>query len=143
MRDGITYHKSRGILVFYPDHPRAGSNGYVAEHILLAERILGRPLPPLVVIHHPKGNQDNSIFVICENRTYHALLHQRMRSLLACGNATWRKCAYCKKHDDPKNLFFSKAGSPIYHRVCMNEYIRNRNDDKMKLIKAVKEIMNG
>jgi len=133
MRDGITYHKSRGILVFYPDHPRAGTNGYVAEHILLAERILGKPLPDKVVIHHPNGNQDNSIFVICEGLEYHALIHQRMRSLFVCGHASWRKCAHCKTYDEPRNLFIGKSGSPVYHRVCKAKYDKERYEKNLEV----------
>lgn len=33
-------------VVYLPDHPRAKSNGYVREHILVAEKYLGRPLKP-------------------------------------------------------------------------------------------------
>jgi hypothetical protein len=35
-----------------PDHPNAMSNGYVREHIIVAEKALGRYLPEGVQVHH-------------------------------------------------------------------------------------------
>jgi len=116
-----------GILIYEPNHQRAGYNNYVPEHILIAEKILGHPLHPFVVIHHPNGNQDNSIFVICENQAYHLFLHRRLRALMACGHPSWRKCKFCKEYDAPENLYIFKngeyvSGSNIYHEKCRNEY---------------------
>lgn len=42
------------IRVLKRDHPRAGSNGYVWEHILVMEEKLGRPLK-----YYGKGDQRN------------------------------------------------------------------------------------
>jgi len=124
---GKKYDDASGILIWNPYHPRANISGYVLEHILIAERILGHPPPLLVVIHHPNGNQDNSVFVICENQAYHLFLHQRIRALGACGHANWRKCVFCKKYDDPQNLFISKLSrGPIFHRNCRSEYKKSR-----------------
>jgi hypothetical protein len=41
-------------------HPRGGSSGYVFEHILVAEEILGRYLTPDETIHHRNGVRDDN-----------------------------------------------------------------------------------
>jgi hypothetical protein len=57
----------------------------VYEHILLAERALGKPLPPKAVVHHmnenPADNHTPFNLVICPDQAYHLLLHQRTREL--------------------------------------------------------------
>lgn len=49
------------ILVKSPDHPHANSGGYVREHRLVMEGVLGRYLDPQEVVHHdgvPKDCND-------------------------------------------------------------------------------------
>lgn len=68
----------------------AGSqHGSVLEHRLLAEQALGKPLPKGVQVHHVDGNRRNNAptnLVICQDQSYHLLLHARTRTLRAGGN---------------------------------------------------------
>ena len=41
-------------------HPRAGKNGYVFEHVVVMEAILGRPLWPEENVHHRNGVRDDN-----------------------------------------------------------------------------------
>ena len=67
------------IMVTQPTHPRANSNGYVREHIIIAEKLLGKSLPPQACIHHYGKTDDNFKIVICQDHSYHMLLHGRER----------------------------------------------------------------
>lgn len=72
------------IQVLLPGHPRADKNGYVYEHIAIAERAIGKSLPRLAVVHHINGDgadNRNCNLVICQNQSYHTLLHARQRAL--------------------------------------------------------------
>ena len=112
-------------LVNMPEHPRASSSGYVYEHIVIAEKALGKPLPKKAVVHHGNGKNGSSL-VICQDQAYHMLLHRRMRALKVCGHANWLKCTYCKQYDDTKNLFIRSDKEQGCHRSCRNEYEKTR-----------------
>lgn len=101
-----------------------------SEHILKAEKALGKKLPEGAVVHHwdrNKLNNENENLLICPDQAYHMLIHQRMRAYEACGHADWLQCKFCGKHDDPKNLSVNKR---IYHKTCMRDYMRARKSRK-------------
>ena len=104
-----------------------------AEHIVVAERALGRPLPAGAVVHHvdenPLNNEPGNL-VICPSQAYHMTLHRRMRALAACGHAGWRKCKYCKTYSDPSTMRVTSAGA--FHQACANAYSRATYHPKEK-----------
>lgn len=117
--------KRRGyLLISMPEHPRA-VNGYVRGYHMVAEKALGHYLPNGAVVHHHTPTD----LVICENQTYHMLIHQRTRAWEACGDADWLKCQYCKQYDDPKRLYL--IGKQHFHQACQREYERNRRHKKI------------
>ena len=123
-----------------PRRPRGSGTinkqGYIAigvggkftyEHIVKAEKALGKPLPKGTEVHHVDGNpsnNENTNLVICPTHEYHFLLDVRLRAYNACGNANYRKCNYCKQWDDPKNMKLGNNGGAC-HLKCAAEYARN------------------
>ena len=105
------------------------ANGYVREHIFIAENVLGKSLPKKSQVHHYKEKSDPRKIVICENQQYHFLLHMREKALRGSGNPNLRKCKFCKQYDLPENLHItpnSKYGCNIHHQSCESKYEKTR-----------------
>lgn len=124
---GGTHNRKGYVMVLCPNHLNANKNGYISEHILIAEKALGKLLPNKAQIHHANGiKSDNRTpfnIIICQDRKYHSLLEQRARAYYACGHANWRKCWICQKWDAPDNLVI--YGRHAQHRDCKLKYRRN------------------
>jgi hypothetical protein len=59
-RGGRTVHKRGYVMLWAPEHPRAGRGIYVFEHILVMEERLGRYLLPEESVHHVNGVRDDN-----------------------------------------------------------------------------------
>lgn len=80
-----------------------GGNKYKMEHVLKAEKALGKELPKEAVVHHMNGDPaDNDSpwnLVVCPDQAYHLLLHRRAQSLGYEPVGGFRKAAKPKRCD--------------------------------------------
>jgi len=85
--------------LFIPDHPNASAKGLVYEHVIIAERALGRFLPSGAEVHHVDRNSLNNArgnLVICQDKAYHKLLHYRQRLTgLGADPGKEKICSFC------------------------------------------------
>lgn len=73
-RGGRILDKSGYVLVLRPDHPEANRHGYVREHRLVMEQVLGRPLLLTESVHHkqaPKSNNHPSNLEVYDSNADH------------------------------------------------------------------------
>ena len=92
------------------------------QHVVVAEKALGKPLPEGAVVHHVnecKIDNRNRNLVICENRAYHNLIHARMRVLRAGGDPDCHKlCGGCNRILDFDCFSKSSAKGDGLHPEC-------------------------
>ncbi len=137
-KGGRLLHEGR-VLVQSSNHPRAQQRGYVFEHILVAERALGKFLPSGAVVHHvdsvPSNNENNNL-VICQNQAYHMLIHSRTRILRMGGHPDRDGiCSQCHMVK-PKLEFYPSKGSTGHRcncRACQTIYYANKKKSKETL----------
>lgn len=113
----------------YAGHQRTGVRKF--DHIIVAERALGRPLPAGAVVHHineDRRDNRNENLVICPSRAYHNLLHARMRALAACGHADRRPCRRCHRYDELSNLrcYPRTNTTSFWHVLCERAATKER-----------------
>nr|WP_242066250.1 HNH endonuclease [Brevibacillus laterosporus] len=60
-RGGVSERGHKGYRkVLSSDHPYADANGYIFEHRLICEKLLGRYLEEDEIVHHRDGNRMNN-----------------------------------------------------------------------------------
>lgn len=128
--------RTKYVKVRVPGHPRTGAaDGRVLEHLLVAEKALGKHLPPKAVVHHwdrDGENNEPANLVICENNVYHLLIHQRMRAFEACGNPAAHRCLLCSGYDRQEEMVPSSRLNPTYrqHASCRKAHFKKYNSRK-------------
>lgn len=78
-KGGRVFRNGRACL-YMPEHPRA-SGLYVYEHIVVAEKKLGRPLLPGEVVHHidlDQSNNDPANLIVLPSQAEHLRLHKQL-----------------------------------------------------------------
>lgn len=95
------------------------------EHVVVAERALGRPLPSGAEVHHHNGiRTDNrgANLVICQDRYYHRSLEARRRVQLAGGrpflDALCSSCGPRPFNDFTKFISRGRAARANICRAC-------------------------
>jgi len=83
-KGGIGHKKNRTdgyVYIYFPDHPKSNSDGYIMEHDLIMECFIGRHLKENEIVHHKnKIRNDNRIenLEIMDFRE-HARMHSKER----------------------------------------------------------------
>ena len=79
-KGGIGHKKKRAdgyICVYFPDHPYSTDDGYIMEHILVMEAIIGRHLNEDECVHHKNEKRDDNrasnlqLMTNSEHMSYH------------------------------------------------------------------------
>jgi len=76
---GTRHHSAGYVCKKAPHHPRADSDGYVYEHILVAEAMIGRFLIPGEMVHHldhDKANNSPENLCIAPSPAHHLAYHR-------------------------------------------------------------------
>lgn len=81
-KDGGIGHKKKRtdgyIAIYFPDHPQSTSEGYIMEHILVMEALIGRHLNENECVHHINGRRDDNrkenlkLMTLSEHMSYHS-----------------------------------------------------------------------
>lgn len=106
-------------------HPNATKNGYVLEHRIVVENVLGRLLKPDEIVHHKDGNRKNNHPDNLEvmNRNSHSSIHGFLRGR----KMVTLKCPFCnviftKTHNQ---TFLCKGGRyTCCSRICNGKFSR-------------------
>lgn len=130
--------KNGYVFIYMPEHPKAFSNGCVYEHILIAEKILGRYLNEKEIVHHKdkkrfNNNPDNlmifrtdsdharfhktGIAILQVDGTYISPIKESITRCINCGKEIYRTSTRC---NDCSNIARRKANRPSLFELQNN-----------------------
>lgn len=92
---GVGHKKKRSdgyIAVYFPDHPKSAKDGYIMEHDLIMECLIGRHLRGNEVVHHKNKIRDDNRKENLQLMTFkeHARLHMVERYRKKKGGMTYQ-----------------------------------------------------
>jgi len=108
--DGKTYLNGY-IAVYSPEHPRAFDNGCVYEHVLVAEKMLERPLTDEECVHHKdfdRTNNDENNLMIFATEADHISYHNGRNAILK-ENGIY----VCEKYDKIEYKYINRTKREI------------------------------
>ena len=93
-KGGIGHKKKRSdgyISIYFPDHPKSNNDGYMMEHDLVMECIIGRHLKDDEVVHHKNHIRSDNRKENLQLLTFkeHASLHMKERYAKKKGGVTY------------------------------------------------------
>ena len=93
-KGGIGHKKKRCdgyMAIYFPDHPKSTKEGYIMEHILVMESLIGRHLNDDEVVHHVNGKKDDNRKENLQLMNYreHARYHTSKRHAQRKGGMTY------------------------------------------------------
>ncbi len=132
----VGYVSGKYYAVYYPSHPDSDKNGYIYEHRLVAEKILGRRLKPEEVVHHEDKNSLNNskdnlkVFATTKD---HNRYHKGFE--IYCKNNVWYaipkyRCNCCGKEITPQ----SKTGMCKNCLINQRKSVQPSRDELLKLL---------
>lgn len=107
----------------------------IQEHIYVAEKALGKPLPRGAQVHHVnevKADNANANLVICQDNAYHMLLHTLDRVRRAGGRPFLDKWCWMCQRPRPSETFGPRA---TCCKPCRAVYEKKRRDTQGKELK--------
>lgn len=120
------------VAIYMPEHKRSFDNGCVYEHVLVAEKMLGRELKKEEVVHHKdacRNNNEPDNLMVFENDRSHALYHAGFEAILQ-ENGSY-KC-------ETKEKYIIDSHSMCSNEKSINNKKKGQKDIKKKRIQKNK-----
>ena len=107
-------------LILNHKHERADSYGYVREHIIVMETVLGRKLKKKEVIHHKDGNKLNNSknnLILFASSSAHMRFHHSLK------DKKFKEVTYYTYRTIPNHPRASKTGRVAEHHLVMESML--------------------